>query len=285
MQPTPRSLVVDLLSTLAGHAMPVRALVAAAAVFGISPESVRVALVRLMDEGTIERNERGQYRMAPGAHAVQRHVSAWSRVEERLAPWRGDWAGVHAAGVPRRDRARLRRRDRALLFLGMRELEAGLWLRPNNLRGGVTAVRDELIALGLEETTPVFAMAQLDPATESRARALWDTEALRRGYREMCAALDESAARLADLEPSRAMVESFVLGGEGIRRIVFDPLLPEPIVPARERGVLVETMRRYDRLGRACWRAFMREHGAPHMRAPLNPQSLTPPLEALDGGH
>ena len=265
--------------------MPVRALVAAGEIFEISPESLRVALVRLLEAGTIERNERGQYCIAAAARAVQGHVAAWNRIEDRLTGWRGDWIAVHAAGAPRRDRARLRQRERALGFLGMKELEPGLWVRPNNLRGGVEAARAELIDLGLEDTTPVFGLAQLDAATEARARGLWDAAGLRRGYGEMIAALDESAARLPSLPWRGALAESFLLGGEGIRRVVFDPLLPEPIIPAAERAALIDTMRRYDRLGRACWRPFMRENGAPHMHAPMNPQSLTPPDASLTGGH
>jgi hypothetical protein len=45
-------------------------------------------------------------------------------------------------------------------------------------------------------------------------------------------------------------------------------LLPEPIVPGGERAALVDALRTYDRLGRACWRTLMRSHGAPHLRAP-----------------
>ena len=71
--------------------MPVRALVAAGEVFGISSESVRVALVRLLSRGTIERNERGQYRIAPAAEPIQRHVVSWTHIDERLVPWRGSW--------------------------------------------------------------------------------------------------------------------------------------------------------------------------------------------------
>ena len=54
------------------------------------------------------------------------------------------------------------------------------------------------------------------------------------------------------------MTESFRLGGQAIRQIVLDPLLPEPIVPAAERAALVAALRRYDRMGRSCWAEFMR---------------------------
>jgi phenylacetic acid degradation operon negative regulatory protein len=268
VQPTAKSLILDLLSSLRGEAMPVRALVAAGVLFDISAESIRVALVRLCSSGTIERNERGQYRLAPAAQPVQAHVAAWTRTEERVVPWRGGWIGVHTAGLERSDRTRLRRRARALEFLGFAALEPHLFLRPDNLKGGVDAVRAELQALGLEPAALVFAIAQLDPAAEARAHALWDGRTLCHGYRATCAALASSAARLDGLPVRAAMVESFVLGGHAIRQLAVDPLLPEPIVPAGERAALVEAMRRYDRLGRTYWRSLMKSHGAPHMKTP-----------------
>src|SRR5262249_40943171 len=140
--------------------------------------------------------------------------------------------------------------------------------RPDNLRGGVDALREQLHALGLEAAALVFAIAQFDAATEARARALWNAASLRRGYRSISAALMRSAAQLERQPLHAAMRESFVLGGGAIRQLAHDPLLPEPIVPAAERAALVETMRAYDRLGRACWRSFMKSHDAPYLQTP-----------------
>jgi len=248
--------------------MPVRALVAAGAVFGISAESIRVALVRLRSRGTIAHNGRGQYSLAASAQAVQAHVAAWARTEEQLVPWRGSWIGVHTGGLARDDRTATRRRERALQFLGFRRLAPHLFIRPDNLKGGVDAARGELLALGLDPAALVYAVAQLDPATEERARALWDSQALRRAYRDACAVLARSADSLARMAVADAMVESFVLGGKMIRQLALDPLLPEPLVPAAERAALVEAMRDYDRRGRDCWRPFMKSQGAPHLRTP-----------------
>ena len=49
-------LVLNLLSSLRGRAMPVRALVNAAAVFGIADETLRVALARLLASGMVQRD-------------------------------------------------------------------------------------------------------------------------------------------------------------------------------------------------------------------------------------
>lgn len=282
MQPTAKSLILDLLSSLRGQAMPVRALVAAGELFSISAESIRVALVRLCANATIERNERGLYRIAAAAQPVQAHVAAWTRTEERLVPWRGGWIGVHTAGLERGDRTAVRRRERALQFLGFRLLDPHLFVRPDNLRGGVDALRAELRGLGLDPGALVFAIAQLDASAEARARALWNGTALCRAYRESCAALARSSTRLDRLPVREAMVESFVLGGSAIRQLAHDPLLPEPIVPASARAALVETMQQYDRLGRACWRGFMKSHGAPHLQTPRTAVAARWPQSAAE---
>ncbi len=75
-------------------------------------------------------------------------------------PWRGGWVGVHTAGLERGDRTRLRRRERALQFLGLRALDAHLFVRPDNLKGGVDAVRAEtragnVVAIGQGECVRV----------------------------------------------------------------------------------------------------------------------------------
>lgn len=55
------------------------------------------------------------------------------------------------------------------------------------------------------------------------------------------------------------MSESFRLGGEAVRRIVLDPLLPEAIIDTHARHALFDAMRHYDRLGRDCWKAWAGE--------------------------
>lgn len=270
MPPTAKSLILDLLSTLRGAAMPVRALVRAGDVFGIAENGMRVELARLVASGLVERDERGSYRIAEPAEAVQSRVVSWSRIEERMTAWTGGWIGVHTGSLPRSDRRAARRRQRAFDFLGFRELDTGLWIRPDNLRGGIADVRRQLEALGLDGGAIVFALGALDDATEARARKLWDVAALRAGYRALHKELVASERRLEQMPDERAMVETFVLGGRAIRELVLDPLLPEPILPTVERRALVQAMRRYDQVGRERWRPFMRAHGAPGRRSPVD---------------
>jgi phenylacetic acid degradation operon negative regulatory protein len=269
VQPTAKSLVLDLLSSLRGGAMPVRALVAAGALFEIAENGMRVELARLVARGLVERNDRGLYRLAPASAAIQDRVASWMRLEERTTAWDGAWTGVHTAGL-RADRTALRRHTRAFAFLGFRELAPGLWIRPANLRGRVDDMRRQLQALGLDRAAPVFTLADLDDDAAARARTLWDARALRAEYGAMRRALAASVRHVRGLPEPQAMVETFLLGGQGIRLLAHDPMLPEPLVPARERRALVQAMQRYDRIGKRCWRAFMERHDAPTRTSPVN---------------
>jgi phenylacetic acid degradation operon negative regulatory protein len=270
VKPTAKSLVLDLLSTLKGRSMPVRGLVAAGALFAIEENSVRVALARLLVAGTLERDERGAYRLGERAQAVQREVVSWRRLEERLRPWHGAWFAVHGSGAYGASRTDLRRRERALRFLGFRELVAGLAVRPANLAGGLGEVRRRLVALGFPQAAPTFVIAELDATAEARALGLWDTADLVERYRTSRRELEESRSRLPTLPLSRAMVESFLLGGSVIRQLVYDPLLPEPIVPSAERRALVSAMDDYDRLGQSFWRAFFQSYHVKSAHAPVD---------------
>lgn len=239
--------------------MPVAALIAAGRLFDISQNNIRVTLVRLRRAGMIEPDERGRYRLAPQAAPIGKQVTGWRDVEQRVRPWDRTWIAVHTRAVQRSERRAHRHGDRALRLLGFQLFHAGLHVRPDNLAGGIAGTREQLYELGLDAKALVFRMDTLDAMNERRARGLWNTTALREGYRLSLAALARSERRLAELPPHDALVESFVLGGRVIRQIVLDPLLPEPLVPAHERKALVQAMCHYDRAGRSCWSSFLRQ--------------------------
>ena len=240
--------------------MPVRALLRAAEVFGISENSLRVALARLLAAGQLTRNERGFYELAAEARVVQLHVSSWQSIEDRLVPWRGHWIAVHGptTGV---GRGRQRRRhERALAFVGLGELEPELWIRPDNVVGGVAAIRRRLGELGLEGAR-VFGLHDFDAETEQRARGLWDAWDLTARYAKMRATIEESSATLLQQPVEQAVVESFLIGGAALRLLAFDPLLPEPLVDARGRRALVSALRVFVPRGEARWAELLAPYG------------------------
>jgi len=285
MQPTARSLILDLLSTLRRGTMPVRALVEAGALLGIEENNIRVSLARLYASGRIERDERGRYRLGPAVAAMSGRLRSWRDLGTRQRPWRGDWIAVHCARLgsgPAR-----RRRERALDMLGFRDLEVGLSLRPDNLRGGLEDVREQLVSLakGNEETNRalgrVFMLGNLDPESDLEARSLWDTDRLARDAEASLDELRASEARLARLPNDEAMVESFLVGGRVLRQLVRHPMLPSEILDPTPLIGLLDAMKRYDTLGRNCWARFLATHDVPHRALPLDSRSGATDFAAL----
>jgi len=296
MPPTAKSLVVDLLSTLTSSrgpagSLPVRALVAAADLFGIAENNLRVTLARLCAAGVVEHDERGRYRLGAAGARVNGIVRAWRGMEQRVRPWDGAWVGVLAStGEAVTPRARpsskaARLEVRSLGLLGFRCLRPGLWLRPDNLAVGVAGLGEQLRELApvADEAGAgriVCRLDAFDSAHQRAARALWDVAGLQRGYTRARRALAASERRLARMSNEKAMVESFLVGGQVLRQLVLDPLLPEPICAAAPRRALVEAMLRYDRLGRDHWRDFLDAHDLPERvrarRGPAAPSLASP---------
>ena len=254
MAPNPRHLILKFLLGAGGEAMSAREAVAACGLFGIRENSVRVALVRLAAAGMIEASGRGAYRLGVNATGLAEDVSTWRMAQTRVREWSGAWIVVHCGALGRSDRSALGRRDRALQLLGFRELDRELFVRPDNLVGGVAAVRERLLKLELDPAAAVFLATEFDAERDARARTLWDGKALTRSYRKTRQQLEDWLQHAASLEPEVAARESFLMGGNAIRQLVFDPLLPDPLVDTAERSAFVDTVLRYDEAGHVIWR-------------------------------
>jgi phenylacetic acid degradation operon negative regulatory protein len=279
MAPRPRQLILRLLLGAGGAPLSARDAVRGCALFGIAANGVRVALARLAAAGLVEPVERGAYRLGRRASTLAADVAAWRDANARTREWSGDWIAVHVGALGRSDRVALRARGRALGLLGLRELDRGLHLRPDNLAGGVDAARERLTRLGLERDAAVFRASGFDAGRERHARALWDGRALARGYRRAGARLERWLAGAHRLDLDAAAHESFLLGDEAIRQLVFDPLLPAPLVDEQARAAFVETVIRFDAAGQAVWKDFLNDTAA-RPRRPLPRAAARIALEA-----
>jgi len=257
MMPRPRQLILKLLLAAEHGELSARDAVASCALFGIRENSVRVALLRLASAGLIEAATRGSYRLGPHGAGLAADVSTWRSVEQRVRTWRGGWVVVHVGNLGRSDRTALRDRDRALALLGLCELERGLFLRPDNLVGGVASVRERLHTLGLPADAAVFLASELDPTRDAHARTLWNGKALTRSYRQTRQQLEKWRQRAGKLDRDAAARESFLLGDDAIRQLVFDPLLPDPLVDIGERSAFVAAVLEFDRAGHDIWQRFL----------------------------
>lgn len=252
---TPKSLILHLLSVYDAP-FEVAVLVRAGAVFGFEAGAMRVTLSRLQQAGHVASTERGRWRLTPVAARLAGQVATWRDLERRVRPWEGGWIGVATGGLSKSDRAAVRRHHRALSLLGFRELRPGLSLRPDNRVAGIDTVRNDLVALGLDDGTPVFRTDTLGP-TQPEAERLWDTVALDDGYRRVRDGLASTRRRLPDLPPDVGAREMFLAGSEVLRLLAFDPLLPAPIADPAARWALVDEMRTFDTLARDAWRRLL----------------------------
>jgi phenylacetic acid degradation operon negative regulatory protein len=258
MQANPRQLLLKLLLGAEGKALGSRELVASCALFGMRENSVRVALVRLSSAGLIETEARGLYRLGPSAAAFAADVRTWRTAEARVrSTWNGSWIVTHCGALGRSDRCALRRRDRALELLGFRELDRGLCVRPDNFVGGIAPVRDRLYTLGLDAEAAVFGVPSFDTERETRVRELWNGKALTKSYVQTRERLEKWLLRARALDLHAAARESFLLGDSAIRQLVYDPLLPDPLVDVNERRAFAATVLEFDQAGHAIWRKLM----------------------------
>jgi len=257
---TARELVIDFLSNRYPREMSAAEILGVGTALGFTEQSLRMALTRLVEGAVAANPDRGLYRLSPSGEAMRLEVRKWRNLDEFAKPWSGAWIGVFDAGVPRSDRAALRRHERAMRLRGFRELQAGLWIRPANLRDSVAALRDQVRALGLHPAALVVGLNDLDDDSRAKATGLWDTTAMLATYRALADELLASKTRLERLALDTAAAESMVLGRDVIRHINLDPVLPEELMPQRALKNLIATMSDYDQQARQIWRRFMRAH-------------------------
>jgi phenylacetic acid degradation operon negative regulatory protein len=257
---TARELVIDFLSNRYPREMSVQEIAGVGNALGFSEQSLRMALTRLVEQSVAANPGRGLYRLSPSGEAMRVEVRKWRNLDDLAKPWSGGWIGVFDAAIPRSDRAALRRHERAMRLRGFRELQAGLWVRPANLRDSVAELREHLRALGLHPGALVVSLNDLDDEARAKATSLWDTAAMLASYRALADELIASKRKLERIPLDTAAAESMVLGRDVIRHINLDPVLPEELMPQRALSNLIRVMSDYDQNARQIWRRFMRAH-------------------------
>ena len=110
---------------------------------------------------------------------------------------------------------------------------------------------------GLDAEASVFRMEDLNPEQDARARALWDSPSLEQTYSKLHGDLTVSMDRLEELPINDSVREAFLLGREGIRHVVLDPLLPEPMVDTDKRSTMVHVLQSYCDKGLHLWARFL----------------------------
>jgi phenylacetic acid degradation operon negative regulatory protein len=119
----------------------------------------------------------------------------------------------------------------------------------------------------------VFFANNLDSERAATVQQLWDGAALTQSYRRLRVQLEDWLADADQRALNVAARESFLLGGNAIRQLVFDPLLPEPFIDAAERHAFIQTVHRFDEAGRAIWNQFFASIADTPTPLPLAPST------------
>ena len=257
-----RELILTLMDSTRAGTLSASYLIAAGTLFEMDPGSIRVALARLVRDGSLVGAGRGRYALGSRGGTLQSLVQNWSRAEASLVDWQGDWITVLTGHLARSNKASVRGNERALSLFGFAQLHPGIWLRPSNLSRDLAQIRADLIALGLDPEGICTNVHRFEPAEAIDPERLWETKALARRYRDNADLLSESRSRLADADDATAARETLLIGRRVTRDILLDPLLPDALVDAAARRRMIEAMREYDRIGKAYWREFYDRHVA-----------------------
>lgn len=255
-----RELILTLIDSSRATSLPVSYFVAAAELFDMDPGGVRVALARLVRDGSLSSPERGIYALGSRAGTLQSLVRNWSRAEASLVPWTGEWITTLLGHLTRTVKAQVRSNERALRLFGFAELKPGLWIRPANLHRDLSQIRSNLLALGLQTESLCAQVRAFDPADAVDPAALWDTQTLSRRYKGHIRLLSESSRRLASMTDNAAARETLLVGRQVTRDILLDPYLPDELVDASSRRQMISRMIDYNGIGKRYWRAFFERH-------------------------
>ena len=86
---------------------------------------------------------------------------------------------------------------------------------------------------------------------------MWDSPALEKTYSQLHGELTGSMRRLEELPLHDSVREVFLLGREGIRQVVLDPLLPDPLIDENKRSTMVDFLQSYCDRGLDLWARFL----------------------------
>lgn len=251
-----RDLIVDLLLGLQGRAISIKQIIIAAKLFEISENSIRVAVTRLSSDNVIEAIERGVYQFTTQSHEWADVMLNRKNGIKQTKQWNHQFLAVFTGELGRVDRTALNRRERALRHFGFKELEQGIYIRPDNLAISFDDIFSELKAKGLEAGAKICQINHFDTTTLANLPVLWSTSTLNQNYEKYSQMIQAWLSSVDQLDLDTATRESLLLGRQTISLVMNDPLLPEDYVDVELREQFVASVQQLDQTGLELWRRF-----------------------------
>lgn len=251
-----RDLIIDLLLGLQGREISIKQIIIAAKLFEISENSIRVAVTRLSSDGVIEAIERGIYQFTAKSHEWADVMLNRKNGIKQTKQWDHQYLAVFTGELGRVDRTALNRRERALKHFGFKELEQGIYIRPDNLAISFKEVFLGLQVSGLEKSAKICQINHFDTTTLNKIPKLWPTQTLNQNYKKYSQMIQKWLETVEQLSLDIAAKESLLLGRQTISLLMNDPLLPEDFVDVHLRDQFALSVQQLDQTGLELWQRF-----------------------------
>lgn len=229
-------------------------MVLACGLFGVSENSARVAMARLVAEGQLKSAGRGIYTLGKHAVFTGQDIQGWHNRLTATCAWHGHFYAVFTAHLGRSNRKQLQMREKALTLMGFREFEQGLFIRPANLSMGLMGVQEKLLAQGMEKNLIAFELLPSSPAQAKNMQKLWDIRRLEKHYVSHTKKLNNWMQGYSRMTLEKAARDAYLVGSQAIYEVRRDPLLPEQWIDAAARQQFFESVLRFDETGTRVWR-------------------------------
>ena len=248
-----RHLIIDLFLSSAYPQLTIKQILIAAKLFNMSDNGIRVATTRLLNEGMIESVERGIYQLSPSTTEWAKVILNRKNGIKQTKEWQHQYLAVFTGTLGRIDRTALKKRERALSQFGFRELETGIYIRPDNLAYSFEKTCEELVLAGLENEAKISIIQKFDSKTVSLIPSLWDTQQLEKNYEMYSQDIQEWLLNYKNLSLNEAATQALLLGRETITLLMNDPLLPSPFVNEYARNQFAQNVQQLDSIGQKLW--------------------------------
>lgn len=255
--PSSNRLLLSLFNQPNLNHMSIKQLIAWGELFEHEPATIRVAAGRLVKQGFLLTQQRGNYTTGEAGKSIRQLASKWRDPQARVDQWNGSWLCIYTANLGRTCKQRIQVRERAFRLTGFKPLEKNLWCRPDNLIETADSTFARLVDIGLESTAILMKVDHFNHHLARSPMSLWSPKQLEKTYGLLVSLMEKSTQRLLDVDVKQATRESFLIGEHVIRQINQDPLLPEEIVDASARKKLLSTMIDYDKFCHPIWHEFL----------------------------
>jgi len=253
-------LILAVLHAVSMEKVPQHMLIQIGEYMGLSADVIKLSLDDLIKRDYIESDDDLAYSILPKRTLFSQHFEQWRLSEKRRIPWDGSWIVCELPKAPENTSDR-KKSLWALGLLGFRKSDRGM-LRPNNLLGGIDALRIKLSIFGIEDSAELYSINDYSEYIQDHLKTnIWPIDQLNEKYDQNYLKVETGLEMINGTVSKTVLIYALKTGYEGITLLATDPLLPEEMQDPSSRIKLTRIMKEYESLGKKYW-----EHVIPGLR-------------------